>query len=61
MEEKLVYTVDEASEILGICKPTLYQAIDRGEIPALRIGRRILIPVAALERKLAEVGCKKES
>jgi len=53
---KIVYTVDEVSAILGICKPTLYQAIERGEIPSLHIGKRILIPVVALNKMLE--GCK---
>ena len=54
--EKLVLTVEQAAEILGISRPTAYLAIRTGEIPHIRIGRRILIPRAALERKLAEAG-----
>lgn len=54
--EKLVLTVEQAAEILGISRPTAYQAIERGEIPHIRIGRRILVPVAALEKLLANAG-----
>jgi excisionase family DNA binding protein len=64
MEEKLVFTVDEAAEILGISRPTAYQAVERGDIPSLRIGRRILIPVSALKKRLetaAEAGNKPEA
>ena len=33
-------------------RSALYNAIRRSEIPSVRIGRRILIPVAALDRWL---------
>jgi excisionase family DNA binding protein len=34
----------------------VYEAVQRGEIPSTRIGRRILVPKAALERFLSELG-----
>ena len=49
---KLTVTVTEAAEILGIGRNTAYEAVRRGEIPTIRIGKRILVPVAALERLL---------
>ena len=61
MEEKLeriVYTVTEAAEILGISRPTAFQGVERGEIPHIRVGRRILIPKAALDKLLATAGSK---
>ena len=54
--EKIVYTVEEAAELLEISLPSAYQAIKKGEIPVIRIGRRILVPVAALEKMLASAG-----
>lgn len=48
-------TVEEAAALLGIGRNSAYQAIARGELPVLRLGRRLLIPRAALERRLAEV------
>ena len=56
MEEKPVMTVEEAAQYLGVSRPTAYEAIHTGEIPHIRIGRRILVPKAALERKLANAG-----
>lgn len=47
--EKLTCTVQEASEALGLHHLTVRRAIDRGELPAVRVGRRILIPRKALE------------
>jgi excisionase family DNA binding protein len=41
---------DEAHAIVGkdkISRRAFYNAINRGEIPSLRLGRRILIPRAA--------------
>ncbi len=55
---KLVLTVEQAVEILGISRPTAYEAIQTGEIPHIRIGRRILVPRVALERMLENAGSK---
>ena len=52
--EKLTLTVDEAAICLGIGRNSAYEAIARGEIPVLRIGKRLLVPRAALERMLHE-------
>lgn len=56
MEDKLTLTVKEAAEALGISRPTAYEAIGTGEIPHIRIGRRILVPRVALEKLLAGAG-----
>jgi excisionase family DNA binding protein len=50
--ERLTYNVREAAELLGLSKNSAYQACLRGEIPHLKIGKRILIPKAQLERLL---------
>lgn len=52
MNEKLVLTVEEARIKLGISRGLIYEAIRRGEIPSIHIGRRILIPRAGLERMI---------
>ena len=46
------YTVDEAAVILGVGRSTMYEAIRRGEVPCVRLGRRIVIPSVALARLL---------
>jgi len=51
--DRLTLTVEEAAASLGISRASAYEAVRRGEIPAIRIGRRILVPRAALERFLA--------
>lgn len=45
-------SVEEAGRILGIGRKTAYEAVQRGEIPALRIGRRLLVPTHRLRALL---------
>jgi excisionase family DNA binding protein len=45
-------TIGEAGEMLGIGRAASYEAARRGDIPTLKIGRRIVVPLAALERLL---------
>jgi len=52
-ERRLTVRVPEAAKMLGISRSVAYEAVSRGEIPSVKIGRRVLIPVAALERLLA--------
>ena len=47
--EKIALNVSEAAEALGVSRPVLYQLIHRDDFPALKIGKRTLIPRAALE------------
>jgi excisionase family DNA binding protein len=50
--ERRVVTLNEAAAILRISRGSAYEAAKRGEIPTIRIGRRLLVPTAALERML---------
>ena len=45
----------EAAAILGISRSTAYELVKAGELPALRLGRRIVIPTHALVALLASV------
>jgi excisionase family DNA binding protein len=51
--ERRVITVNEAARLLRISRGAAYEAAKRKEIPTIRIGRRLLVPLAALERMLA--------
>jgi excisionase family DNA binding protein len=53
-ESPAVLTVPEAAQLLRLARNTAYAAARRGQIPTVRIGRRILIPRAALERMLEQ-------
>lgn len=54
--QRLTLTVEESARILGISRATAYEAVARGEIPCIRIGRRILVPIAGLNRLLESAG-----
>ncbi len=47
-----IYTIVEAAARLGIHRQTLRAAIERGDVRAVRIGRRWLVPVAAIDELL---------
>ena len=50
--DRLTYTVPEAGRLLGISRGAAYAAAADKTIPTIRIGRRLLVPRAALERLL---------
>lgn len=56
MPERTTYSVDETAALLGISRNGAYEAIRRGEIPAIKIGGRIVVPRAALDRWLESAG-----
>jgi len=45
-------SVPAAGRYLGLGRAQAYAAASRGEIPTLRLGRRILVPTALLARRL---------
>jgi excisionase family DNA binding protein len=48
-EERLVWTVEEAGRMLGISRAHAYELVARGELPHLRLGRRVVVPKHAIE------------
>ena len=54
--DKLVYTVEEVCQALGIGRSLGYQLVRERRIPALSLGRRVVVPRRALEQLLAEAG-----
>lgn len=53
-EERLTLTVKEAAKLLGIGRQLAYERVKTGEIPVIKIGRRLLVPRRALEKLLEE-------
>jgi excisionase family DNA binding protein len=45
-------SVEEAAAMLGISRAKAYECARQGEIPSLRFGRRVVVPLAELERML---------
>lgn len=41
-------SVEEAGEILGVSRRSAYRAAETGELPTLRLGRRLLVPTPKL-------------
>jgi hypothetical protein len=50
-------SVEDAGRLYyGLSRNGSYFAAKRGDIPTIKIGRLLRVPVAAMERKLAECG-----
>ena len=50
---RLTITINEAASALGIGRTLAYEAARTGQLPTLRIGRRVLVPVFALAELVA--------
>ncbi len=50
--DRLALTVDEAAYLLNISRGPAHELVARGELPAIRLGRRIVIPRVAMEELL---------
>jgi len=42
--QKLTYSIAEAGAMLGLSKSKSYYAASHGQIPTIRVGRRLLVP-----------------
>lgn len=49
-------TVEEAAKVLRIGRNLAYEAVQTGEIPSIKIGRRIIVPKRALANMLMSNG-----
>ena len=47
--DKLTLSVDEAARLLGISSGLAYELVRKGELAAVRLGRRILVPRHVVE------------
>lgn len=56
--ERLAWTIPEYAASIGVSRAKAYQMADSGEIPVIRFGGRLLVPVDAARdlfaRRLAE-------
>ena len=48
----LTVSVPEAAGLLGLSRSSTYEAVRRGDIPSIRIGVRILVPIRRLEEMI---------
>ena len=57
-DDRLVLTIEEAAHLLKIGRSCAYEAARRGELPTIRMGRRLLVPRVALDKLLGgELDC----
>lgn len=52
--EPLAYSVDEAAQVLGVSKPTLYKYVHREDFPSFKLGNRTLVSVSGLREWIAK-------
>ena len=55
----MVFSISEVAEMLGISLNHAYTMAKTGQIPSIKLGRRIVVSVEALNRKInVEEGAK---
>ncbi len=52
-KDPLAVSVDDAVDMSGLGRSTIYAALSAGDLPSLKVGRRRLIPVVGLKAWLA--------
>jgi len=53
LEQPLALSIAETSRILGLSRASTYEAVRTGQIPSIRVGKRIIVPRAALLKILS--------
>ena len=52
LDKPQVVSVVRAGRLLGLGRTASYEAARRGDLPVIRIGRRYVVPLRALEKML---------
>jgi excisionase family DNA binding protein len=53
--ERACYSIAELQQLLGVGRTAVYKALTDGTIPNIRIGRKFVVPRAAVARMLESV------
>jgi excisionase family DNA binding protein len=53
--ERRAYGIDEAAKLLGVHKATISRRIHEGKIKAIRLGGRVLVPPASIQKILRDL------
>ena len=61
VNKKIALNVTEASELLGVSRPVVYQLMHRRDFPAFKVGGRTLISRAGLEEWVNKQATKFDS
>lgn len=51
--EKIAFTIEEASEYTGIGRNTMRKLVEWKKLPVLKVGRKVLVKTDMLERFMA--------
>lgn len=54
--ERQTISVEEAGKVLGCSRALAYEMARQGKIPTIRLGRKLVVPVKALEKMLEQAG-----
>ena len=60
LQDRATISVSDAAALLGISRNSAYEAARTGQLPTLRLGRRLLVPVPALLRMLESEDARKD-
>lgn len=58
LRSRVTCTVEQAAVALGVSRSSAYEAARRGEIPTIRVGRRLRVSCPALLSMLADPGAQ---
>ncbi len=59
-EKRQTLNIPEAAKVLGISRGSAYELAAQGKLPVIHLGlKRMVVPIVALERMLAEAGTDK--
>lgn len=61
MDNRIAITVTEAAAAIGIGRTAAYAAAQRGDIPSVRIGGRLLVPRQPLFEKFGVTSLREEA
>lgn len=54
MTEKLLLRPDEAADAIGVSRAKAYELIAKGDLPSVRIGGSVRVPLEGLKRWVSE-------
>ena len=60
LDGQLTVNVKQLAEMIGLNESSIYQLTSQRRIPHVKIGRRVLFPVKAVEKWLEEQAVKAE-
>lgn len=52
--EKRTLSIAETAKQLGLSRAFTYELANRGDIPVVRFGKRMVVPIVELDRYLSE-------